>query len=356
MTAEKPPEKPEEVKKKLEDLKRRLRDLRVRIERWAMLKISDVAEMNAVYREIGEILRELAKLNPNPEAESLKREAERLREAVKERMKEIGYDPEAPREVVEKRRRFEDYIKSKVPGVYRFDWTGTTLRCRVSYYVKVEKELLDVLKELGAVVERVAEAGPLRVAYVDFSKAKLPPVVPEEVERRWRAMVEHAKRFTEELIKLYVTKPEKALGVRMALERALRDVESDVKEFLRVGKPELAEEEFRRVLEEVAKTVVSIAPKAKEHPEVQRLLPELKKPPAPPALPPALPLPTELLPPELWTAAMKPPGLGREAWKWARFLAKLERLTMARYTAMVPRIQCKELKVITSVVEYQVIL
>jgi hypothetical protein len=317
--AERPPEKPEEVKKKVEELKRRLRDLRARIERWAMLKISDVAEMNAVYREIGEVLRELAKLNPHPEAEQLRREAEQLREAVKGKMKELGYDPEAPREVVEKRRRFEDYVSSRV-RVYRFDWTD--LRCHISYHARVESQLLDALRELGAVVERIVEAKPpLKVVYVDFSKAKLPPPLPEEVERKWREMVERAKRLVEEWIRLYVARLEKAHGVRMALERALREVEGPVKELLRAGKPEMVEEELRLSLKDVARVVVSIAPKAREHPEIQRLLPEVARPPAP-----LVGVPVEELPPEMWTAAMKPPGLGREAWKWARFFAKLERM------------------------------
>jgi hypothetical protein len=67
--------------------------------------------------------------------------------------------------------------------------------------------------------------------------------------------------------------------------------------------------------------VVSIAPKAREHPEIQRLLPEVARPPAP-----LVGVSVEELPPEMWTAAMKPPGLGRGAWKWARFFAKLERM------------------------------
>jgi predicted nucleic acid-binding Zn-ribbon protein len=73
------PTLPEDVKKKIEELKKRLWDLRSRIERWGMLKISDVAELNAVYKEIGSIARELAKLNPHPavhgEAVSLMHEA-----------------------------------------------------------------------------------------------------------------------------------------------------------------------------------------------------------------------------------------------------------------------------------------
>jgi hypothetical protein len=76
------PALPEDVKKKIEELKKRLWELRSRIERWGMLKISDVAELNAVYREVGAVARELAKLNPHPavhgEASSLIHEAHRL--------------------------------------------------------------------------------------------------------------------------------------------------------------------------------------------------------------------------------------------------------------------------------------
>jgi hypothetical protein len=319
--AERPPEKPEEAKRKLEEIKRRLRDLRARIEKWAMLKISDVSEMNAVYREIGEVLRELAKVNPHPETKPLRREAEQLREAVKERLKELGYDPEVPRETLEKRRRFEDYVKGRVPRTYRFDWTD--LKCRVSYHAEVERQLLDALREIGAVVEKIVEARPpLKVAYVDFSQAKTPPLLPEAVEKKWRELADYAKRLTEEWIRLYV-KPEKAPGVRMALERALREAESDVKGLLRAGKPELAEAELRRALQHVARVVVSIAPKAREHPEIQALVPELTRP-TPTGL---VGVPLEELPPEMWTAAMKPPGLGRGAWKWARWFAKLERIS-----------------------------
>jgi hypothetical protein len=50
-------------------------------------------------------------------------------------------------------------------------------------------------------------------------------------------------------------------------------------------------------------------------------VPEARRPPAT-----LIGVPVEELPPEMWAAAMKPPGLGREAWKWARFLAKLEKM------------------------------
>jgi chromosome segregation ATPase len=108
----------EEKKKKLEEAKRRLRDLRARIEKWAMLKISDVSEMNAVYREIGEVLRELAKLNPGDsearrEAEELYRRVEaelrRHREGV-ERVVEVLRRRNAPREAVDSVLRASQYI------------------------------------------------------------------------------------------------------------------------------------------------------------------------------------------------------------------------------------------------------
>jgi len=74
---------PPEKKEVIENVKKRLRELRTRIEKWAMVKIADVGEMNTVYREIGEIFRELAKVNPNPEAERLKKEVEELKKMLR---------------------------------------------------------------------------------------------------------------------------------------------------------------------------------------------------------------------------------------------------------------------------------
>jgi uncharacterized coiled-coil DUF342 family protein len=90
------PQKTPEEKKKLEELKKRLWDLRSRIEKWAMLKIQDVSELNAVYREIGEIARELAKMNPlGLEA---RKEAEELQRRVEEELKK---HEEAVRKIIE---------------------------------------------------------------------------------------------------------------------------------------------------------------------------------------------------------------------------------------------------------------
>lgn len=80
----------DEKKRRLEEARKRLRDLRQRIEKWAMVKIADVGEMNAVYREIGEVLRTLERLNPDPEAVRLKKEAEDLKRRVEEMMSAAG--------------------------------------------------------------------------------------------------------------------------------------------------------------------------------------------------------------------------------------------------------------------------
>jgi ElaB/YqjD/DUF883 family membrane-anchored ribosome-binding protein len=108
----------EEEKKRLEEVKKRLRDLRARIEKWAMLKISDVAEMNAVYREIGEVLRELAKVNPGDS--EARREVEELRRRVEEELKrhregvekviEVLKRRNAPREAIEAVERASKYL------------------------------------------------------------------------------------------------------------------------------------------------------------------------------------------------------------------------------------------------------
>jgi polyhydroxyalkanoate synthesis regulator phasin len=79
---------PEEAKREIEEIKRRVMELRGRIEKWAMLKISDVGEMNTVYRELGTIARKLAMFNPNPEAVRLKGEVERLMRRVDEMMRQ----------------------------------------------------------------------------------------------------------------------------------------------------------------------------------------------------------------------------------------------------------------------------
>jgi hypothetical protein len=79
---------PEEKKRRLEEIKKRITELRRRIESWAMIKISDVAEMNHVYRELGDIFRELVQLNPDPEANQLMLDVTKLMNIVTSKMSE----------------------------------------------------------------------------------------------------------------------------------------------------------------------------------------------------------------------------------------------------------------------------
>jgi len=91
---------PEEKKRRLEEIKKRITELRRRIESWAMIKISDVAEMNHVYRELGDIFRELVQLNPDPTATQLMLDVTKLMNIVTNKMSEAverRYTSTAPR-------------------------------------------------------------------------------------------------------------------------------------------------------------------------------------------------------------------------------------------------------------------
>jgi len=85
--------------------------------------------------------------------------------------------------IEEARARIEHFIRSRVPRVYRLDWTD--LRARISYHRDVEEELRKVVEGLGGRVERVVEARPpLKVMYADFSVARAPPIpLPPGMER-----------------------------------------------------------------------------------------------------------------------------------------------------------------------------
>jgi len=248
--------------------------------------------------------------------------------------------PEEMRVVMKKRRAFEEYLRTRVPRIYRVDWSGF-YTARISYHAEVEEALKRAVEETGARVTRIVEAKPpLKVMYADFTPAKIPVAPPApappptpptrpkvllpvvEAEEKWRRIVEDARKLVEEWIKLYVPTP-KAPAVRAALNRALGEVESDVKELLRAGRPEMAEEEVNRVLREVAEVVVSINPKAREHPRIKALIPEKPPAPSPVAIPPMEEIP--------WWMPGKPAGVGWPTWKWAKYFAKLESLMRATY-------------------------
>jgi predicted nucleic acid-binding Zn-ribbon protein len=320
-----------EGKKAIREVDERIREIEAKLPEARGRRERLIRELRELRTKVtGRLLEEVGELLGRAEKTALP-EIEPLRDRLTKLVKTVEEAREKARE--KGRRLLDDYkriieekLREQKAKIYRLDPADEEycyLAARISYYRVHDEAVKKVLGELEATIVEEREAPPLKIILVDFRRAKIPvkppAVAPEVVEKKWREMVEYAKRLVEEWIRLYV-KPEKAVGVRMALERALREVEGDVKELLKAGKPELAEEEFKRALEDVAKTVVSIAPKAREHPEIQRLLPELKRPPT------AIGIPVEELPPEMWTAAMKPPGLGREAWKWARFFAKLERM------------------------------
>jgi hypothetical protein len=87
---------PEEAKRELEEIKREILELRSRIEKWAMVKIADVGEMNTVYKKLGILARKLAAFNPHPEAIRLKGEVESLMRRVESMMRQQPKPPTAP--------------------------------------------------------------------------------------------------------------------------------------------------------------------------------------------------------------------------------------------------------------------
>jgi predicted nucleic acid-binding Zn-ribbon protein len=265
--------------------------------------------------------------------------------------------PVLPRTAEEARplqRAIEDFLASRVKPprpevtkpIVRVDWHDAAygwLGARISYHREVEGQLLKAFEEAGCKVERVVEARPpLKVAYVDCRGARVtavapPPAPPKpapppfDPEARWRELVERAWRLVEEWVTLYVPKP-KQDAVRGSFRRAVEEAEGpaldDARAAVQAGKPELAARALEEALEDVlrgtARVVVSVAPKAREHPEIVRLL----GPPAPPARP-AVPAPAEITPEQL-IFGVKPPGVGPEVWKWAKWLARLERFAFTR--------------------------
>jgi hypothetical protein len=253
----------------------------------------------------------------------------------------------------------EDFLAARVKPprpeitkpIVRVDWHDATygwLGARISYHREVEGQLFKALEEAGCRVERVVEAKPpLKIAYVDCRGARVPVVAPPpappkpapppfDPERRWRELVERARQLVEEWVTLYVPKAKQEV-VRAGFQRSVREAEgpalADAKSAVETGKPELAvrvlEEAVDRVLRDTARVVVSVAPKAREHPEIVRLLGPPPAPPAPPA-----PVVPEVAPPEMPLERIafgpKPPGVSPEIWKWAKWLARLESFAARR--------------------------
>jgi uncharacterized protein YoxC len=253
-----------------------------------------------------------------PDTAELKRKTEEFARAVNEAREKAR---ERGRRILSEIERYiTEKLKQRGARIYRLDPLDEKymyMAARISYHRMHDEAVKSVIKELGGVIVEEREAAPpLKIIIADFSKAKIPAIVEEDVEKKWREMADRVRRLVEEWIRLYV-KPEKAVGLRMSVERILKEAEGDVKALLRAGRPELADEEFRRALEEIARVVVSVAPRAREHPEIQRILPEAKAPP------------TVVSPEEMPETLMrKPPFISSEIWKWAKWFAKLERERM----------------------------
>jgi len=247
------------------------------------------------------------------------REAERFEKAEKEAEKALP-PPEKPKPIEEKRFAFEVVLRRKVPRVYRLDWSGESLEARVSFHRDSEAALLRVLKELGAEVRRVVEARPpLKVAYVDFSKASVPGVEAPKVvpPSKWESLVGEVVSKVRDWITLYVPRS-KQPAVEAELERSLKEVERDVQAFLEKGDVAEAKRILDDVLTHMARVIASISSRAREHPEISaRLGPPLKVVP-----------PTRRAPEEVERLGTERLGLPPEVSKWARWLAKIERALM----------------------------
>jgi len=324
-----PPGEHQEKKRKLEEIRRRLRELRRRIERWAMYKIADVSEMNYVYRAIGEILRELSKYNPDPEAVRLRSEAEELMRMAREKARELGVDLGDPvRPSPEFRARVEEYLR-RIPRVYRIDWLrDRPFAARISFHREARDELLRALREIGArVVREIPVRPPMMLVEADFTGAKPPeapkprPKPPVPVEERLRRLKREFMQRIEAWATLYLRGERRRAFIADA-ERQWSEREYDIRVALEEGREDLAESIVTELLRDKARVLVSLSRKAREHPEISRLLPPevARAPPAPPGL-----------------AGI--PSLPPRVMKWARWLTKLETMTFApRYRApLAPR-------------------
>jgi len=120
---------------------------------------------------------------------------------------------------------------------------------------------------------------------------------------------------------LFLTGRRREAFIRDA-EREWRDREYDLRVALEEGREDLVEEIVTDLLRSKARVLVRLSRKAAEHPDVRRLLPpeELYPPRRPPA-------------PEVGVGV---PGLPREAVKWTRWLAKVERMLFAPAGPTIP--------------------
>ena len=289
-----------------------------------MYKIADVSEMNYVYRAIGEVLRELARLNPDPEAVRLRREAEELMRMAREKARELGVDLGDPvRPSPELRAGVEEYLR-RIPRVYRIDWLrDRPFIARISLNRESRDELLRALRGIGArVVREIPVRPPMIVVEADFARARLPEAVsprkPVLVEERLRRLKREFMGRIEAWASMYLRGERRRAFIADA-ERQWSEQEHDIKALLEEGKEDMAEEVLTELLRDKAHVLVTLNKRAIEHPDIRRLVPPAVVTPPKPAV--------ERLPPE--------------ERKWTRWLARIEYtmfgpLTVPRYRPVPP--------------------
>ena len=145
---------------------------------------------------------------------------------------------------------------------------------------------------------------------VDFSHAKLP--TEEQLQRLRNEFMSTVRRWAN----LYLREPRRTAFLQEA-EREWREAERDIKAFIEVGRESDAKAIVEELLSKKAELITSLSKKAAMHPEIREYLPPLKKPPRAPT-----------------AAPMKIPP---EVMKFARWLAKLERMTFTPTARLMPR-------------------
>jgi len=222
-------------------------------------------------------------------------------------------------EAREVQRRVEEYIRGKVP-IYRIDWRDeeySYLGARISFHRDVEEALKKAVEELGGKVEKVVSARPpLKIMYADFRGVKIPvppPKPPVPVEKRLEELRREFIAKVRKWAELYT--PKKLEAVLRDAEEEFRKSVKDLREAVLAGREDMVKDIMTSLLRDKARVIVSINRRALEHPEIAELLPPPPKPPtvAPPA--PRVP--------GIEVLFRGPP----EVMKWAKYLAKLERLT-----------------------------
>jgi hypothetical protein len=175
--------------------------------------IRELSELRAkasgrLLEEVSELL-ERAKRAAFPDTGSLREMLTKLVKTVEEAREKAR--EKGRRLLDEYKRLIEERLREYKARIYRLDPVDEEycyLAARISCYRAHEEAVKRVLRELGAIVAEEREAPPLKILLVDFRRAKVPAkppaITPEVVEKKWRELVDYAKRLTEEWIRLYV--------------------------------------------------------------------------------------------------------------------------------------------------------